>query len=309
MSRPAAHERLQRLLVMVPWVMQQDGPTVTEVCERFGMSEKELAADLEMLFLCGLYPFTPDTLIEADIYDGRVYIRYADAFDRPPMFSPEEAVSLMAAASTVAVLPGNEGNEALQSALRKLSGAMGLEDGAVDIRLTSPGAGTLGQVQRATDEHRVIETDYYSWGRDALTRRRLEPHRVFNTEGQWYVFAKAPGDTSVKTFRVDRMQDVRITDDTFLPLDQLPEPSAFAPQESDPVVELDLDATARWVVSQYPVESAQEQADGSVRVVLRVSEQPWIERLLLRLGQHARVVAGEASTADAARGVLSRYEA
>ena len=66
MTRVAAEKRLERLLVLVPWVMQTDGPKVEDVCARFDMTEDELASDLELLFLCGLYPFTPDTLIEAD---------------------------------------------------------------------------------------------------------------------------------------------------------------------------------------------------------------------------------------------------
>lgn len=309
MSRPSADARLQRLLVMVPWVMQHDGPTVEEVCERFAVDERTLAADLEMLFLCGLYPFTPDTLIEADIVDGRVYIRSADAFDRPPTFTPEEGISLLAAASTVAKLPGNEGNAPLHSALAKLTSVMGLDDASVDVDLTAPSSTALDAVRRAIDEQRAIEVDYYSWGRDALSRRCLEPHRVFNTEGQWYVFARARGEVALKTFRVDRMHDVVVTDDRFVPADEVPGPTSFSPHGSDPVVVLELDPSAAWVATTYPTEAVEERPEGHLLVTLRVSEPIWLERLLLRVGRHARVVEGGASATEAARRVLLRYGA
>jgi len=70
--RVSADDRLRRLLALVPWVAAHDGPTVEEVCARFGCTEQDLVEDLELLFVCGLYPYTPDVLIETDIADGRV---------------------------------------------------------------------------------------------------------------------------------------------------------------------------------------------------------------------------------------------
>jgi len=75
--RVGADEKLQRLLALVPWVAAHDGPSLAEVCARFACTETELVEDLRLLFLCGLHPYTPDTLIDVDVADGRVWIRYA----------------------------------------------------------------------------------------------------------------------------------------------------------------------------------------------------------------------------------------
>src|SRR4051794_5143431 len=50
-GRRGADEKLQRMLALVPWVAARDGPTLTEVCERFGCTEAELVADLDRLFM------------------------------------------------------------------------------------------------------------------------------------------------------------------------------------------------------------------------------------------------------------------
>ncbi|MEZ5262215.1 MAG: hypothetical protein R2755_10685 [Acidimicrobiales bacterium] len=39
---------------------QQEGPTIAEICARFGLTRSELLADLDVVFMVGLYPFTPD---------------------------------------------------------------------------------------------------------------------------------------------------------------------------------------------------------------------------------------------------------
>jgi hypothetical protein len=75
-------------------------------------------------------------------------------------------------------------------------------------------------------------------------------------------------------------------------------------------VTLELAAAAAWVAEAYPTEAVTERSDGSLEIVLAVSEQAWLERLLLRLGPDARAVAPstvERLAPDAARRILGRY--
>ena len=62
MSRITASDRLQRLLALIPWVAANDGPTVHEVCERFDLKERELLADIGLVSMVGVPPYTPDEL-------------------------------------------------------------------------------------------------------------------------------------------------------------------------------------------------------------------------------------------------------
>ena len=67
-------ERLQRLLAMVPWVAGQDGPTLSEICSRFDITPAQLAADLEVIWLVGLPPYTPDALVDG-VQEGGAHQR------------------------------------------------------------------------------------------------------------------------------------------------------------------------------------------------------------------------------------------
>ena len=55
----STEDRLKRILAMVPWIVAHDGPTVDETCERFGCTPPELMRDIELLYMCGLYPYIP----------------------------------------------------------------------------------------------------------------------------------------------------------------------------------------------------------------------------------------------------------
>ncbi|MEY2569286.1 MAG: proteasome accessory factor [Actinomycetota bacterium] len=307
---PNTDKRLARLLALVPWVAAQDGPAIEEVCERFGCTEEQLVEDLERLFLCGLYPFTPDTLIEVDIAEGRVWIRFAEVFARPLRLTPAEGLAVVAAGAALLTSPVTTDSEPLARGLAKLAAVLGVDaDEMVEVELGSAPAGLLAELQRAEAEHRQAEVEYYSYGRDTWTRRVIDPHRVFGSAGQWYVAAYCHRVDDDRLFRVDRMRAVTVLDSSFKPRKAAPAAQVFSPRPDDPTVVLELASSARWVLEAYPHEKVQERRGGKVRVTLRVSERGWLERLLLRLGPDAEVVAGEQDVGrGAARRLLQRYE-
>jgi len=310
MTRPSAQDRLGRLLAIVPWIAARDGPRLDEVCSRFGIDERELLADLDLLFLCGVYPFTPDVLIEVDIDDGRVWIRFADWFRRPLRLTAPEGLALMGAGAALLAVPGADPDGALARALGKLGAVLGVgAEDAIDVELAAVTPDRLSLLRRATAERRQLEIEYYSFGRDDRTTRVVEPWRVFNAKGQWYLAGWCQRARAERLFRVDRIRTANTLDVTFEPPEQLPEPTIFHGGADDPVVVLDLGGRARWIVEQYPNEGVYELGDGRVRVHLRVSERAWLERLLLRAGTDAVMVEGDRAVAPAvARRVLGRYE-
>jgi proteasome accessory factor C len=308
--RVSADDRLPRLLALIPWVAGRDGPRMDEVCARFGYKEAELVADLELLFLCGLHPYTPDVLIDVDIADGRVWIRYADYFSRPLRLTPAEGLALLAAGRTVLAASGGDDGGPLARGLAKLAAAMGVDDAeAVEIELGPVAEDLLGTLRAAAAGHRQVEIDYYSFGRDERARRVIDPYAVFSAAGQWYVSGWCHRVDDERLFRVDRISAAVLLDTGFDPPASPPELSAYRADPEDRRVTLELFASARWVVEQYPVEQVTELDGGGLRVTLAASQPAWLERLLLRLGPAATVVGGDDGLAcRAARRVLARYQ-
>lgn len=305
----SADQRLRRLLALVPWVASQDGPRIEDVCSRFGCTEAELVDDLSLLFLCGVHPFTPDTLIDATVEEGRVWIRFADWFSRPLRLTPAEGLALVATGTALLAVPGTDPDGPLARGLAKVAAVLGVDpDEAVGVELGAAPPEVLAAVQRASAEGRQVEIEYYSFGRDAWTRRVVDPHQVYSAAGQWYVAAWCHSATADRIFRVDRMRSARVLDTTFAPRPAAASPPVFSPRPDDPVVVIELPPAARWVAEEYPVEGVEELDGGWRRVRLRVSERAWLERLLLRLGPESRVVEGSGGVrAEAAARVRARY--
>jgi proteasome accessory factor C len=296
------------MLALVPWVAARDGPTLTEVCERFGCSEADLLSDLDRLFMCGLYPYTPDVLIEVDVADGRVWIRYADYFSRPLRLTPAEGLALLAAGKAVQSFPGADESGPLARGLAKLARTLGVAgNDALDVALAAVPEDVMKTLRTAVDDRRQLELDYYSFGRDEVTRRVVDPYAVFSAGGQWYLSAHCHAVEDDRLFRVDRVRAAHLLETPVQHSEGSVASAVYRARADDPRVTVELAAGARWVAEQYPVENSKELRGGRLRVTLAISERAWLERLLLRLGPDGRVSkTSDPTLADAGREAACR---
>lgn len=323
----AATQRLSRLLAMVPWLLNRQGVDLAEAAAHFRISTDQLVKDLELLFVCGTPGHLPDDLIEAEWDSGQVYLDNADTIARPLRLGADEAVALIAGLRTLAEVPGLAGSgaygssEAVRSALAKLSAAA--QDAvpvadrlAVDL---SAGAteGVLVTAREALRTRRRLHLHYVVTARDEVTERDVDLMRVTNVAGRWYLEAWCHRAEAVRLFRVDRVASAQLLDVDGTPpaqavsrVSQETAAALFTASPDDLVVTLEVGPPGRWVAEYYPVESAEELADGGLRIRMRVATPGWVPRLVLRLGGAGRVVGPPelvVATAAAAREALAAY--
>lgn len=315
MARPSATDRLGRILAVVPWIAERDAPLISEVCERFAMTRDELLGDLSIVPMVGLYPYTPDNLIELIIDDDRVSIDYGNFFERPLRLSKEEGLAIITAGMASAEQPGHDPEGPLSRGLAKVAAVLGVDVGDdLTVALDAPPQEVMDALDGAVRDHRVVHLGYFSHARNEHTRRTIEPLRLFHTEGAWYLDAHCRTSADHRVFRVDRITDLDVAEETFRPRDPRSTTAAFDPDPTLPRVTIEVDPEGAWVAEQYPVEERTAAAAGRERLTLAVSARPWLERLLLRLGPHGRVVdvSGDPGLLDAgqaaARRLLARYE-
>ena len=310
-DRLTAREILDRALAIVPWIAGQGGTaSVDEVCRRFDLDFDQLTSCLETVSMVGVYPYTPDALIEAFIEPDHVYVNLPDYFTRPLRLTPTQTFGLVAAGRALLSVPGADTDGPLARALAKLMAVTG-SDSAVAIDIDTAAPEVLAEIQRAVTEHRQVEIEYYTFARDVWSTRVVDPWRVQALEGNWYLDSYCNLAMAPRVFRLDRIRSLMVLGSTFTPPGELAPLVVFSPDENLPRITLDLAPAAAWVATQYPVEDSVRLDDGRTRVTLAVGAGPWLERLLLRLGDDATVVEADTSLtgarAAAARRVLARY--
>ena len=309
-SSPAARRslgRLERILLLVPYCIRHPGVSIPELARRFGTTPKEIGDDLNLLFMCGLPDYTPADLIEVVVDEGHVYIRMADYLARPLRLTRTEAIPLyLKAHSLLELLEGSGGAgrgaeelSSLRTAIDKLGQALLPQEGGVAelrerirVHLESGEAKWLPVLREAATQQRRVSLEYYTYSRDAITRREVDPYLVMASMGHWYTYGHCHLARDRRMFRLDRIKSIEIGDETFdLPEDATVEmPLLYVPGPDDSEVRLRVGGVATWLSEYLPLDSSKDLPGGRRELVFRTSAFPWLEKLLLRYGSDVEVV-------------------
>lgn len=318
-----AQDRLRRLLVMLPWLMESGEVPLAEVADRFGMTEAQVTKDLELVAMCGLPPYV-DEMIDVFVDDGMVFVGVPRLFTRPLALSAPEGFALVAAARLAMELPGVDPEGPLARGLSKLTVALGQVGIDTDVGGSAGVAVDLerpehtGALIDAVSSGSEVSIAYYSPARDEVSDRRIIPRHVFTDAGNWYVLADDDRSEERRTFRIDRMERVEPTGVVHASDPAAAAPDAFFVDADLPRARLRLLPKAQWIIEQYPIDHVEPvmvrrkpAASGAVDVTLPVASTRWFDRLLVRLGPEAQVLSpagAERGAADLARRILANYD-
>ena len=309
MAQRPATERLRRLLIILPWLMERGEVSVDEVAERFSVGIDDLIRDLELVSMCGLPPYV-DEMIDVFIDEGMIFVGIPRLFTRPLRLSEVEAFELLAAGRAAMQLPGADLDGALARGLGKI--AMGLGEDDTGLLVVAPTPAIVQELSQVIENRERVEVRYQSSKDVTPTDRLLEPFVVFSSQGNWYTHAHDVGAEGLRTFRVDRIESLTVSGqaENEAP-DSMPEPGIWFADAEIERVTLRVAPRGRWIYERYPVdEVSSPDADGWVEVRLAVTSRQWFERLLLRLGDAVEVVDPSSMRvvrSEAAARVLGRY--
>ncbi len=298
MTDPAA--RLRRLLALVPYVLKHQGATFQELCEVFDVSREELIRDLNLIFMCGQPEYTPADLIEVVMEGDRVYIGMADYFARPMRFTPSELAGLYVACSALAALAGSPSDSALHSAMERIRRAMGLKDLSPEeveksLEMASPDSreGMLAMLMRACEERRLVEMEYYTYGRDELAWRRAGPVSLVFRLGHWYLNAWDEKSREMRVFRVDRIKDLRLSEERYVPpreREPLSAGTGGIPERGGILVRLRFSPRLAAWAEEQPVFTEKVRNGEGLVCALRTDNLSWLERELLGWGTEVEII-------------------
>lgn len=318
MSSPGTTDRMTRLLSLVPYLTARpDGVPLAEVARDFGVPERQLQRDLELLWMCGLPGYGPGDLIDLAFEGDRVRVTFDAGMVRPLRLTTDEAVALIVALRALLELPGLAEQEAVSRALAKVAAAAGHAAEVTPVALSvDTREQALAVVRDALERGRALHLHYYVPTRDERTERTVDPMRLLFVDGRWYLEAWCRRAEGMRLFRLDRVDDVQVLDEPAAPPPQAHERDVengvYQPEPGSPVVRLRLARSARWLADYYPVEQVTPVDDppGGLAVAVRTADLAWARRLVASLGGAAVVdEPAELATQVAAdaRAALQRY--
>ena len=291
--------------------------TIDDLAQRTGVTTRTIRRDLEALQSAG-FPLYDET------HDGRKYWTLEQkAFRRlaDTGFTLAELSALYFSRTLVECLSGTPFERDVRSAFDKLAGALtpGMkqfldrmplvmqakaEPGA---QATEPRTAEVAKLVEATMQHRRVTMRYHSFSSNREKTYTLEPYRLIFGQGGLYVIGMVPEYGELRTFAVDRIAQLSLTEERFEPL-ELPD-DAFAHslgvnQGTPERVEiLFTSKIARYVRERvwHPSQQVAEAPAGGLRLTLNVVNDWALKSWILGFGVLATVISPAALATEIAQ--------
>jgi predicted DNA-binding transcriptional regulator YafY len=291
-----------RLITLVFLLQNRPNQKASELAEQVGVSLRTVHRYFEMLEEMGIPVYS-----ERGPYGGFSLVR---GYKMPPLvFTLEEAVAVVLGTGIVEEMWGDLYREAARGALAKLENllpeeqlrevawarsslvATGLH--RADLKAQTP---ALEKLRRAIREHRSVIMDYQSSQVPHPSRRGMDPYALVHRWGWWYVIGFCHVHQEIRTFRVDRITDVALSDAAFS------QPSDFNLQtylknerQSQPqvIARLRFAAQAAHILggNQSYWETIELQPDGTVEATFSAPSLEWAASTTLAYGPAVEVLA------------------
>ena len=294
-----ATDRAALILQLVPYLIGKGEVSLAEAAAEFDVTEQQMRAMVEKLTVIGLpgeggfWQMANDLFdIDWDLLDehGIVSITNTVGLERTPRLTAREAAALLAGLQLAASLPGVGDSGVVQGLLAKL--ARGASSAPPEV-IVAPERVDDVRVAVAEALRAGVAVSFTYKAPDApVTTRTVDPVKVHIASGQWYLQGWCHLRQAMRTFHLDRVSDVRLTDIAITHGGERV-PELFEPSESDAVVELVIRAGILPLLADY-LHRASVSGEGELRTAqIRVADERSLKRLAARHSGDVEVRAPE----------------
>lgn len=200
-----AISRVARAMDLIPYVSENPGIKIEDLAAKFGVTEKQILKDLELIFLCGLPGYTPYELIDLTFEDGLVTIIDPQLFDKPRKFSETEGVIIILGLSLLrsSVVDENQ-RQSIDRLIENLSAKFQVSLSTSIAELEKPPL--YAEILRSIAKEVSLTIQYSSISEDIVTQRLIKPSRVSIKNGLYYLHAIDLEIDSDRVFRIDQIR-------------------------------------------------------------------------------------------------------
>jgi proteasome accessory factor BC len=292
---PVAPERFAVLQSLLAYLLAACGDDreatipARDVVERFMIPEEELDEHLQLLNLVnfggGCYT------VYATLDGDQVHVDkelYGDTFRAPPRLTPLEARAIRLALEFVGPMIAADAHTPLDRVRKKLEETFGQFElsQTPEPQVGSDDEQLVGTFTEAIHDRRIVEVEYQKEGEQTWSKRLVEPYSLERKLPNWQVHTWDRTRDAERSFRLDRMRNARITDETYEPRPGF-EPRGL--RDALTATVLYDKSIARWAVERR----AKPLKDGTALAEMPVGSPEWLVGEILSFRGEAEVLEPE----------------
>lgn len=281
--------QMNRLFEIIYILLSKKTVTARELAERFEVSRRTIYRDIDTLSLAGIPIYTSKGK------GGGIGLLDEFVLDRSVLSESEQNEILYALQGLSAVK-----TEETEQVLKKL-GAFWSRNVTnwIEVDFSDWSCLCIGQfhpLKTAIIDRYIIEFDYYnSYGEKAW--RRIEPVQLWFKHRGWYIKGFCLDKNDIRLFKLTRMKNLTVTDETF-PKRNLPENNTenMPEENSRPDIRLTLKISPEMtyrVYDEFDENQITKNVDSSFTVTVTWPEDEWVYGFILSFGEFIKVLEPE----------------
>lgn len=290
--------------------VSKNGLTAAEIAAQCGVSLRTVYRDLDDLQYAGFPLYTE----KGDDRGQRWKLMDTYRLKIPEPFTLTELLSLHLSKDLLSVFKDTVFHESIKGLFDKITAALPLETHNYLDRVRSAFhmgrrpykdygrfREIINQVNKAAIERRSIEIGYQGLKDESPTLRKINPYKIWFYEGSIYVIGLCHLRDKIRTFVLDRIQMLRITDDKFSTLRGFDFEKFI--RHSFKIMQAELytvrirvsPAWAKYVGEKiwHESQTIQKLFDGGIEITMRVAGLEEIKQWVMSMGPEAYVMEPE----------------
>lgn len=277
---------LDLLIRLLPWLVANNGSSLSEVATHFEISEKHALELIGQLVVTGPSQ-AGGGLVDIDFEDSdSIFVSDAKALDRPVKLSEFEASSLLGGLHYLEQFPNIVDTEIVAGLIRKIQQALPNVDNPINV-VAAPISDVVNSVvTEAISSQFSIEIKYAGVTKDDLSVRVVDPIETYSQDDFVYLKSWCRNSQAWRSFRMDRILEAT------LGIDPIEIPAQDEPLEAkrEYLAAIELDKAYYGQLDQVDIVSFKEYMWHAVEVELRVYSRDWLVSMILASGGRVKAV-------------------
>lgn len=282
--------QIDRLFMIVQILVNKGTTTAKELAERFEVSTRTIYRDIDTLSLNGVPVYTVKGK------GGGIHILDDYVMDKSVLSETEQNSLIMGLEALKATSA-----DSVDETLLKIKGIFNRQNANL-IKVDFAGWNTRDEekrtfelIKQALTSQRIIELDYYN-ARGIKSHRKVMPQQLVFKIRHWYLAAYCLKKQGHRLFKVSRIRNLDLLNDTFDSNDYPPEEQVETSNVQQYFIKcrflIDKSLTTR-VYDEFVPEAIEQLVSGDYEVTYVCPEDEWLYSFILSYGHRLRVLEPE----------------
>lgn len=277
---------LALLIEMLPWMVANNGASLSDVATQFEITDKYALELIGQLVVTGPSQ-DGGGLVDIDFEDAEsIYVSDAKSLDRPIKFTSLQAATLLGGLHYLEQFPSLASSEIVAGLTTKIQSMLPSLESPISVIATLGSSAVYEVLASSIADKRAVQISYGALSKEDVSERFVDPVQLYVRDDFTYLQAWCRRSQAWRNFRLDRIMAATASEE---PL-QVPVEIVETQESREYLAVIELDKAYYGQLDQVDIITFKEYMWHAVEVALKVYSRDWLISTILASGGRMRAI-------------------